>query len=203
LEPGAEELGARRPGPGRRPGKTDTRGQILGAARTEFAAKGFDRTTIRAVATAAEVDPALVHHYFGTKTGLFVAAMDLPFDPRVIVPTLVGQGLDGLGERIARFFLAIWDVPESRNRILGLIRSAVTVDSAAVMAREFLEHVILEPVAEAVGLPDARLRVALVGSHLMGLAMVRHVLEVEPLASASADEIVRWVGPTLQAYLTA
>lgn len=193
----------RRTGPGRRPGKVDTKGQILQAARAEFAAKGFDRTTMRAVATAAGVDPALIHHYYGTKEDLFVAAMELPFDPRVMVPLIIGPGIDGLGERLVRTFLGVWDAPESRERILGLVRSAVTVDSAAAMARNFLDHVLLGPVAEAIGGDNARLRVTLVGSHLLGLALARYVLELEPLASATTQEIVERVGPTLQRYLTA
>jgi len=192
----------RRTGPGRRPGKVDTKGQILQAARAEFAAKGFDRTTIRAVATAAAVDPALIHHYYGTKEDLFVAAMELPFDPRVLVPLIIGSGIDGLGERVVRTFLGVWDAPDGRERILGLIRSAVTVDSAAAMARNFLDHVLLGPVAEAIGGDDARLRVTLAGSQLLGLALARYVLELEPLPSATTQEIVERVGPTLQRYLT-
>jgi AcrR family transcriptional regulator len=193
----------RRGGPGRRPGKVDTKGQILEAARAEFAAKGFDRTTIRAVAAAAAVDPGLVHHYFGTKDDLFVAAMELPFDPRMLVPLIVGQDVDGLGERLVRTFLGVFENPDVRERILGLIRSAVTVDHAAAMTRDLIDHVILTPVADALGGgDDARFRVTLVGSHLVGLALARYVLRLEPLASATSDQIIERVGPTVQRYLS-
>ncbi|MGH9243503.1 MAG: TetR family transcriptional regulator [Acidimicrobiales bacterium] len=191
-----------RRGPGRRPGKADTRGQILEAAVAEFGAKGFDRATIRGVAEAAGVDPALVHHYFGTKDALFIAAMELPFDPRVIVPMLLAPGVDGLGERILRTFLGVWEAPASRERFLGIVRSAFTAPDVADLTREFISHAVLGPVAEAIGRPDARLRASLVGSQLMGLAVVRYILEVEPLASAPIDEVIERVAPTLQRYLT-
>ena len=96
---------------GRRPGGPDTRGQILAAARKSFADKGFGGTTIRAVAAEAGVDPALVHHYFGSKDDLFLAALEIPVDPRALVPAVFEAGVDGGGERLLRLFLSVWDDP--------------------------------------------------------------------------------------------
>src|ERR687890_2439282 len=103
---------SRAPRRGRRPGAPDTRATILDAARTAFAQKGFAGTTIRAVATAAGVDAALVHHYFGTKDDLFLAALELPVDPRVALAPAIAAGPDGAGERMLRVFLSVWDDPE-------------------------------------------------------------------------------------------
>jgi AcrR family transcriptional regulator len=199
---GAASAATPRRRPGRPAGKSETRQQILDAARTEFGSKGYDRSTIRSVAAAAEVDPALVHHYFRTKSDLFAAAMELPVNPRVLVPAIIGPGVDDLGERLVRTFLGVWDTPGARERLVGLIRSAVTVDEAAQMMREFLTHVLLGPVSEAIGRPDARLRVTLVGAQLVGLALMRYVLELEPLASADTDDIVERLAPHVQRLLT-
>jgi AcrR family transcriptional regulator len=187
---------------GRRPGAPDTRAEVLAAARASFAEKGFRGTTIRAVAATAGVDPALVHHYFGTKSALFAAAMELPFDPGAAVPALLGPGIDGLGERIVRFFLAVWDQPAPRARIQAVLRSALTEEAAADLLRDFVSTQVLGPVAAGLGTPDAPLRATLVGSQLVGLGLLRYLVKVEPLASADADTVVAVVAPTIQRYLT-
>jgi AcrR family transcriptional regulator len=186
---------------GRRPGATSTRDDILDAARACFAERGLAATSVRAVATRAGVDPALVHHYFGTKSALFAAAMELPFDPGQAVPALIGPGLDGLGERIVRFFLAVWDAPEPRARIQAVLRSALTEEAAATLLRDFVTTQVLGPVAAALGTPDAQLRATLVGSQLVGLGLLRYLVKVEPLASADGDAVVAAVAPTIQRYL--
>src|SRR3954463_6415134 len=115
------------PGPprGRRKGSPDTRSAILAAARTSFARQGFAGTTIRGVASAAGVDAALVHHYFGTKDDLFLAAMELPLDPRQgPAPAMVG-GPDGAGERLLRAFLSMWDDPAIAPSLIANVRSAL------------------------------------------------------------------------------
>jgi AcrR family transcriptional regulator len=187
---------------GRRPGDSGTREAILAAAKESFAATGYDATTIRGVGRAAGVDPALVHHFFGTKEDLFAAAMELPVDPAKLVPALLADGIDGLGERLVRTFLRIWDGTPGQNPMVGLLRSATSNDQAAAMLREFLTHAILGPLARAAQADRPELRASLVGSQMMGLALARYVVRLEPLAAADADTIASTVGPTVQRYLT-
>ena len=189
------------PRTGRRPGGADTRGRIERAARDLFGERGFDATTIRAIATRAEVDPALVHHYFGSKEQLFVAVMELPFDPMVAVSMLADGDLEGVGERIVKFALDSWDRPEVRPVMLGILRSAAADPGAARMLRELLISRFLAQFAAQVGRPDERLRVALAGSQIVGLAMARFIVGIEPIASADNATLARAVGPTLERYL--
>jgi AcrR family transcriptional regulator len=188
---------------GRRPGEPDTRERIADAARRLFAERGFDRTSIRAVAAEAGVDPALVHHYFGTKQRLFVAATRFPFDPREAIAGLVADGPpEGLGERFVRFVISLWDRPDVRPTVTGVVRSATTDPEAAAMARRMLAEGPLLALTTAIRLPDAELRAALASSQLMGIAFARYVLAVEPLASMSPDALGAAVGPVVQRYLT-
>jgi AcrR family transcriptional regulator len=188
-------------GPGRRPGGPDTRGEILAAARTEFAARGFDGTTMRAVATNAGVDAALVHHYFGGKDDLFLAALEIPVDPRVVIPEMLRPGSDGIGERLVRMFVSVWDDPESRKPLLAVFRSALTSEAGADLLRGGMMRMVFEQVAEGLGVSEAPLRAQLVGSQMTGLVMMRYILAVEPIASMAPDQLVRWLGPTVQRYL--
>ena len=187
---------------GRRPGDSGTREAILAAARESFGSAGYGGTTIRGVARAAGVDPALVHHFFGNKDGLFGAAMELPFDPSVVVAGLLAEGLDGLGERIVRTFLSIWDGTPGQGPMLALLRSAVSDEQAATSLRTFLSRVLLTPLAKAATDDRPELRASLVGSQMVGMAVARYVVRIEPLASATADELAPAVGPTLDRYLT-
>jgi AcrR family transcriptional regulator len=187
---------------GRRPGDSGTREAILSAAKDSFAASGYDATTIRGVARAAGVDPALVHHFFGTKQELFGAAMELPVHPATLVPALLAEGPDGLGERLVRTFLAVWDASPGQAPMLALVRSAAANDQAAGLLREFITDSVLGPLARAAAPDQPELRATLVASQVMGLAMARYVVKVEPLASADADTLGPLLGPTLQRYLT-
>ena len=187
---------------GRRPGVSGTREAILDAARRAFAEQGYQRATIRGVAELAGVDPALVHHYFGTKQDLFVAAVQLPINPVPQLMAVLGEDPDRTGERIVEVFLSVWDHAADRSPLLALIRSAVGDERAAAMLREFITEEVLGQLAHRLGSPDARLRATLVGSQLIGLAMARYIIRVEPLASAPADQVAAAVGPTLQRYLT-
>ncbi|ASW55993.1 TetR family transcriptional regulator [Plantactinospora sp. KBS50] len=187
---------------GRRPGKPGTRDAILGAARTAFAEKGFDNASIRAIAAAAGVDPALVHHYFGTKDQLFLAVMDSPFDPGMLIPNLVAEGRAGLGERLVRTFVTIWDSPAGSVGV-ALVRSAVSSEWSARLFREFLTTQILRRALAGLDLApaEAPLRISLVASQLAGLAMTRYVIRLEPLASAPPETVVAAIGPNIQRYL--
>jgi AcrR family transcriptional regulator len=185
---------------GRRPGAPDTRAEILGAARSLFATRGFKSTSVRAIAGEAGVDPALVHHYFGTKDDLFVAALQLPVDPRQVLAPVFEGGVDGAGERLLRVFLSVWDDEDARLPLLGLVRGVVDPEGRMLL-REGLFGVILGPVGEALGLDEPVRRIAHVASQMIGLVMLRYVLEVEPLASMDKDVLVATYAPTLQHYL--
>jgi len=188
---------------GRRPGNPDTREAILVAARAMFAERGFDQASIRAIATAAGVDPALVHHYFGTKEQLFLAAMQVPFDPGALVARVLGDGRDGAGERLVRTMLSVWDSPAG-TAALAMVRSAIANDAFARMLREFVTRGILRRVAKEFRLDpaEAGLRTNLVASQVVGLIVVRYVIRLEPIASTPADVLARVVGATVQRYLS-
>jgi AcrR family transcriptional regulator len=174
---------------------------VLGAARDTFAERGFDGTTVREVAGRAGVDPALVHHYLGTKQQLFVAAMQFPVDLNAIFPSIAIGPPDRLGDRIVRAFVELWDRPEVLPTLLGIARSATTDPVAAAMFRGVLVEGPLRAMIALLDTPDAELRVALVGSQLVGLGMARYVARLEPIASLSAAALAPLVGPTLTRYL--
>jgi AcrR family transcriptional regulator len=206
---------------GRRTGDSGTREAILSAARKRFGDHGYTGATIRAIATDAGVDPALVHHFFGTKERLFAAAMRLPLIPGEMIDAALAPGArspaQGLGEHLVRTMLGAWDVREVRDTFLGLLRSAVTSEQAAAMLREFVTESILGRIAEvavasgpagadgpagAEMAAEASYRAALVASQVVGLALARYVLGLEPLATASQDDLAAAIGPTLERYLT-
>ncbi|MET9661468.1 TetR family transcriptional regulator [Streptomyces sp. NPDC006510] len=180
----------------------DARTRILEAARTEFAERGYDKTSVRGIAKAAGVDSALVHHYFGTKDEVFAAAIELSFEPALVIPAILGDGTDGLGERLARYFIAVWENPASRAPLLAIMRSALTHEAAAKVLRGIVLRRLLERIAEALDVPDATFRAELAASHMLGIAMLRYVIRAEPLASVDPEKIIEMVAPTLQRYLT-
>jgi AcrR family transcriptional regulator len=186
---------------GRRPGDTGTRERIADAARRLFAERGFDRTSVRAVAAEAGVDPALVHHYFGTKQRLFIEAVEFPIDAVRAIETLAVDDIDQVGERLVRFALRLWDDPVVLPRLLGVLRSAVTDPDAGKLLGQLFTRQGPVQLLRALGADEPDLRAELVGTQLVGLAIARHVLRVEPLASAEHETIVAAVGPTMQRYL--
>jgi AcrR family transcriptional regulator len=175
----------------------------LAAARTAFGTHGYDATSLRGVARAAGVDPALVHRFYGGKPALFAAAMDLPAEPGVLVGALLEAGLDGIGDRIIRTFLAVWDSPADRLRMTALLSTGASSEASAELLRGFLTEAILTPLAAATDRDDGPLRASLAASQLVGLALARYVLKIEPLASTDAQTVAAALGPTLQRYLTA
>ncbi|QBX54940.1 TetR/AcrR family transcriptional regulator [Nocardioides seonyuensis] len=190
-----------RPSRGRRPGAPDTRAEVLAAARDSFAAKGFAGTTIRAVAAAAGVDPALVHHYFGSKDDLFLAALALPVDPREVLAPVVAQGPDGAGERLLRAFLSVWEDPEMQAPLLAVARSAIGPDGGRLVSQGFIP-VVVGPVLGSLVRDRADVRVPLVASQVLGLILTRYVLRVPAMVAIPADDLVAQMGPVLQHYLT-
>ena len=186
---------------GRRKGTTTTRDAILEAARSLFATRGYDGTTIRGIATSAGVDPALVHHFFGSKDDLFLNVLEVPETVMAGIPPLVASDPGNAGEHLTRFYLGLYESSDTRAAMLTAIRSAVQHDDAARILRESVTARLFAAVAGV--LPDhAELRMSLAMSHLTGLAIGRYVFAIPPVADLSVDELVTWVGPTVQRYLT-
>lgn len=186
--------------PGRRPGSADTRGQILNAARAEFASRGYEKATLRAIARAADVDAALVHHYFGSKEQVFLAALDFPVDPATVVEMAAGD-LSRVGERLARYVVALWEAPEARERLLAVVRTVTSNEEMAALVRGFAHPRLVAPLAARIGGPDAEARVEMALAQIIGLAMARYVIRVEPIASLGAEDLVALLGGALQRLL--
>jgi AcrR family transcriptional regulator len=186
---------------GRRPGAQDTRAVILRAARAEFSEHGYAAATIRQVARRAGVDPALVHHYFADKAGLFVASIDLPADPRAIQAQARQGGLDGA--RIVERFLAQWEegAAEPGRPFVTLAQAMSSAPEVATAVREFMTERVWANVPSH-GDEETRARTALVSAQLLGLAWARYVVRMEPLASASRSQVAAWAGPAIEAYIT-
>lgn len=187
---------------GRRPGNPDTSSRILDAARIRFAQNGYDKVSIRSVADDAAVDAALVHHYFGTKRQLFIASIELPVNPDLVLDQIRQTPTESMGAAIAGLILNIWESPQ-RDSVIALFRSAMAGQEVELI-RNFLLQVVLRDVAPRVDNPagTGSIRVQLVASQLMGLLAARHVLHLDPLAQVPVDELVDLIAPTLQRYLT-
>ncbi len=190
--------------PGRPPGPSDTRDRILASARELFARNGIDNTSIRAIAAGAGVDPALVHHYFGTKTQLFAAAIHIPVDPMSIIGPLREVPVDQIGHVLPTLLLPLWD-SELGKGFIATLRSMLGGSAADVsMVRSFLQDVIAVEVGSRVDNPPGtgRIRVQFVASQLVGIVMARYILELEPFKSLPVQQVAEIIGPNLQRYLT-
>jgi AcrR family transcriptional regulator len=186
---------------GRRPGGTDTRAELLDAARVEFAQRGYEGATVRVIADRAGVDPAMVNHWFGGKEALFSEALQLPVNPAEVMTAIMPGDPERLGERIVGQFLTIWD-QTGGGPMATILRSIASHDDAARMLREFIGNVMVKRVVAAVAPDRPDLRAGLVGSQLFGMGLVRYVLKLEPLASADHATVIGAVAPNLQRYLT-
>lgn len=186
---------------GRRPGRPDTKAAILDAARESFAAAGFGGTTIRAIATAAGVDAALVHHYFGSKEDLFVAALALPVDPRAVIGAAVAGPADEAAEKLIRTFVSVWDDPGFQPALLATVRRTLEPGGDKLIREGFLP-VVLIPVGQQLGIDRPDLRMPLVASQVIGLILARYVVRIEPIASLDTEALVAIYAPTIQRYLT-
>jgi AcrR family transcriptional regulator len=191
-----------RPRRGRRPGRSDTRNTILEAAQRLFASEGYDRTTIRAVAEMAAVDSALVIHYFSSKDGLFRAATEWPFDIDEAAKHVLEGDPERMGERLVRLVCSVWEDEATRHPLTVILRNAVQREEAAALWCEFIERYMLDRVVRLTGDPAAAFGASLTHAAVVGLVLARYVIRVEPLASASQEDVARAVGPTLQRYLT-
>jgi len=186
---------------GRPRGASDARARIIAAAVDEFGEQGYDGSTIRSIAARAEVDSALVHHYFGTKADLFAEAVGVPMRPDLDVPHILAGPRDDVGERLVRYILGEWEKPEVRRRGVLLLRATVGSKLTTPLFAGFLTRELLSRVTAVIDAPDAELRAGLVASQIGGLLLARYVLKVPPLAEATVDDIATQVGPTLQRYL--
>lgn len=187
---------------GRRPGTPETRDEILAVARRQFATRGYEPTSLRAIAADAKVDPALLIHYFGNKEGLFTAAAGLPGR---LSELLAGPGKASpreFSDSLVRVYLQLVDSDQGRNTILALVRSAVSNEKAAALLRDLLAAELLPVIGRHAEHQNAPLRASLVAAQLIGIAMLRHVIRVEPVAEASPDEIVAIVAPVIERYLS-
>jgi AcrR family transcriptional regulator len=189
---------------GRRAGEPDTRDEILSAARAAFGRHGYDRATIRGIASDAGVDPALVHHYFGTKAELYSDAIAVPVDPRRLAAVIDAPDGETLGRRMATFFFRVWEDPVAREPLLGMLRGATSGNSAGADAfREYVSSALLPLIASALEGPERQLRVTMAMSHLVGIALLRYVIRIEPIASAPVEQLIEMVAPRMQSYLDA
>ena len=193
-------MAARRPG--RPAGNSDTRERILTSARELFAVNGIDRTSIRAVAKAAGVDAALVHHYYGTKEQLFAAAVHLPIDPMQVIAPMRETPLEELGLKLPSLLLPLWD-SELGAGLIATLRSLISGDEVG-LARSFLQDIIGGEIGPRVDDPPGtgKIRTQFVASQLMGVVMARYIIKVEPFASLPTEQIAQTIAPTLQRYLT-
>ena len=188
---------------GRRPGNPDTRQAVLDAARATFAESGFDGASIRRIAGRAGVDPALVHHYFGTKDDLFMATVELPVNLPALLQRVGAAGLDGLGERLVTTILSVWESPAGAG-LAGWLRTALADEGRARLLRQFLLASVAAPLAAAVGIPEAERerRIGLVMTQIVGLIVGRYLLSLGPAAALPPAQVVASVGDTVQRYLT-
>lgn len=186
---------------GRPRGRSDARDRIIAAAIGEFGELGYDAATMRGIAARADVDSALLHHYYGTKADLFTAVVDIPIRPDVDIPALLAADRADFGRHIVRYVLEQWERPETRRRGVVLVRAAIGNRMTTPLLAAFLSRELLGRVAAQLDVPDAELRAGLVASQMAGLLVTRYVLELRPVAEASVDDLVERIGPTVQRYL--
>lgn len=173
----------------------------VAAARSAFAAGSYARTSFKGLAAAAGVAPAVLRKYYDSKDAVFAAALRLPSDPAGAVPALLAPGVEGLGERLVRFTLDTLDDPQVRADLVSMLRGGASAAALTRSLQDYLDTTVIDRVVSAVGVPDARMRVALISSYLIGIAAGRYVVRIEPLASASEEYVVRLVAPTIQSLL--
>jgi AcrR family transcriptional regulator len=186
---------------GRRPGRSRTRAEIQEAARDLFAERGYDRTTLRAIAAEAGVDPSLVAHFFGSKQQLFLAVVELPFEPSEALPGVLAGDREEIGARFARFVVGVLESPAGHGTLVGLVRAAASEPEAARLVRELISTRVLGPLVAGLSGERPELRATLAGSQVVGLVMARYVVGVEPLASLDPEALADAVAPTFQRYL--
>jgi len=191
---------------GRRQGEPVSRDAVLSAAKQRFATEGYEKTTLRAIAKDAHVDPSMVLYLFGSKEALFRESLRLILDPEVLVAAMTGLDDDDpdVGTRMVRMYLRIWETPDTAASMRAMLQSATSNTDANDAFRGFMQNYVLTAVSGVLGGGEqARLRAMLAASNLVGTAMLRYIIQVPPLATLSADEVVALIAPTVTRYLTA
>jgi AcrR family transcriptional regulator len=198
------ERTTRTPRTGRRLGGTplQTREAILAAARRLFAERGFEDASMRAIAAEAGVDAALITHFFGSKASLLTESIDWPFDPDRELPRILKDGSERAGEGLVALFVRTWDREGSRNPLITLLRAASTEPSAAALLSDFMRTRLFGPLLGELGSDQPEIRANLAAAQLGGLGLARYILALEPLASARPRDVVGWIAPSVQRYLT-
>jgi len=191
---------------GRRQGEPVSRDAVLSAAKQRFATEGYEKTTLRVIAQDAHVDPSMVLYLFGSKEELFRESLRLIIDPEVLVAALTGAADDDpdIGTRMVRTYLRIWETPDTAASMRVMLQSATSNSDAQDAFRGFMQNYVLTAVSGVLGGgEEARLRAILAASTLVGTAMLRYIIQVPPLATLSADIVVKLIAPTVTRYLTA
>jgi len=191
----------RRTRTGRRPGPNTTRALIEDTARKLFAELGYERTSLRQVALQAGVDPMLVSHYFGAKRDLFLAVVELPFNPAVVIDAVVAGDQATAGQRLATLVLDVLDDEVRRRPLLGMVRAATAEPEAAALVRDFLTRNVITPIAQRLESGDADYRAGLVMSQIIGFTLARYVVGIEPLAQRPRERVAADLAATFQRYL--
>jgi AcrR family transcriptional regulator len=181
---------------------------VIKAAREAFLASGYARTTIKSIAAAAGVAPTVVSNLYNNKDALFAAAMALPFDPQRAIPALIAPGIEGMGERIVRSTFQLVsdenvrnDLGKAAGMVQGTTISGIDVFGVVKPLSDYFQTAIIDKALIAVGIPDARLRGALISAYLSGVIAYRYIMKVEPLASLPEDQAVALVAPMVQQLL--
>jgi AcrR family transcriptional regulator len=191
---------------GRRQGEPVSRAAVLAAAKGRFATEGYEKTTLRAIAKDAHVDPSMVLYLFGSKADLFRESLRMIVDPDLLVAAVAGSPDDDadIGTRMVRTYLRIWESPDTGPSMVAMLHSATSNSDAHEAFRGFMQNYVLTAVSGVLGGGEpARLRAMLAASQLVGTAVLRYVMKIAPLASLSDDEVVRLIAPTVTRYLTA
>lgn len=188
--------------PGRRPGASNTREDILASARKLFSVNGIDKTSMRSIAADAGVDPALIHHYFGTKVDLFRQAIKLPGDPELLLEPLRQTKVEDIGHMLPKLLVTVWD-SELGVGMLATVRSQLSGADTGLI-RAFFRDIVLKALGDRVDNPvgSGVMRAGFAATQMLGIVMARYIIKLEPIASLSADEIADMVGPNIQRYLT-
>lgn len=186
-----------------RGGDIGGRERILAAATAQFGELGYQATTVRGIAEIAGVDPALVHHHFGTKAELFAAVVDVPTSPAEPLAQVLDGDLSQAGERLARFIVTTWDDPAFQSRGIAALREVLASGAGSSMMVGFVSAELMARISEALGGGEqGNLRAGLVASQVIGLMTARYVLGVPALAAAAPEQVIAAIGPTIQHYLT-
>lgn len=172
----------------------------MAAAKTSFSSHGFRGATIRAIAADAGVDPALVMHYFGTKADLYAAAIELPISPSMVESLLLAGPRMEIGERLARLFFSVWEQPAAREPFVAMLRGAVSGHDIATSAfADFITSALMETMAAHLEVPTAQVQAGV--ANMVGVALMRYVVGIEPIASADTEELIAMLAPRIQSYL--